>query len=83
MEALAAIPDITAKAQGIVVGRAAAAAILHLREGDGANTPPVLDYSYIPGPDPGDFQFIPGYDPFAAFTGWGNVTPFVLTSSSR
>ena len=45
--------------------------------------PPFLDYSYIPGPDPGDFQFIPGYDPFAAFTGWGNITPFVFTSSSR
>ena len=82
--ALAAIPDGAAKAQGILIGQAAAAAILNLRDADGANTPPFLDFTYVPGPDPGDFQFIPGYDPpFAAFTRWGKVTPFVLTSSSQ
>ena len=81
--ALAAIPNTTAKAQGILIGQAAAAAVLDLRAADGANTPPFLDFTYVPGPDPGDFQFIPGYPPFAAFTGWGNVTPFVLASSSQ
>jgi hypothetical protein len=81
--ALAAIPDGAAKAQGILIGQAAAAAILDLRDTDGANTPPFLDFSYVPGPNPGDFQFIPGYPPFAAFTGWGKVTPFVLSSSSQ
>jgi PAP2 superfamily protein len=81
--ALAAIPDTPAKAQGILIGQAAAAAILALRAADGADTPPFLDFTYVPGPNPGDFQFIPGYPPFAAFTGWGKVTPFVLTSSSR
>jgi len=80
--ALAAIPDSAAKAQGVLIGQAAAAAILDLRDADGANTPPFLDFTYVPGPDPGDFQFIPGL-PFAAFPGWGNVTPFVLTSSSQ
>ena len=82
-EALAAIPNTTAKTQGILIGQAAAAAVLDLRAADGANTPPFLDFTYVPGPDPGDFQFIPGYPPFAAFTGWGNVIPFVLASSSQ
>jgi hypothetical protein len=81
--ALAAIPETPAKTEGILIGQSAAAAILDLRDADGANTPPFLDFSYVPGPNPGDFQFIPGYPPFAAFTGWGNVTPFVLSSSSQ
>jgi hypothetical protein len=80
--ALVAIPDGAAKDQGILIGQAAAAAILDLRDGDGANTPPFLDFTYVPGPNPGDFQFIPGL-PFAAFPNWGKVTPFVLTSSSQ
>jgi PAP2 superfamily len=79
--ALAAIPDTPAKAQGILIGQAAAAAILALRNGDGSDTT-FLDFTYVPGPNPGDFQFIPGL-PFAAAPGWGNVTPFVLTSSSQ
>ena len=80
--ALAAIPDSEAKAQGILIGQAAAAAILDLRDADGADTPPFLDFTYVPGPNPGDFQFIPGL-PFAAFPKWGKVTPFVLSSSSQ
>ncbi len=80
--ALAAIPDTPAKTQGILIGQAAAAAILDLREGDGSTTPPFLDFTYVPGPNPGDFQFIPGL-PFAAFPNWGKVTPFVLTASSQ
>lgn len=83
VEALAAIPNTTGKAQGILVGQAAAAAILDLREADGANDGPFLDDTYVPGPDPGDFQFIPGFGSIAAFTRWGNVTPFVLKSSSQ
>ena len=79
--ALAAIPDTPAKAQGILIGQAAAAAILVLRDGDGSDAP-FLDSNYVPGPNPGDFQFIPGL-PFAAAPGWGKVIPFVLTSSSQ
>jgi hypothetical protein len=79
--ALAAIPDTPAKAQGILIGQAAAAAILVLRDADGSNAL-FLDSGYVPGPNPGDFQFIPGL-PFAAGPGWGKVTPFVLTSSSQ
>jgi hypothetical protein len=80
--ALGAIPDGPAKAQGVLIGQAAAAAILDLRTGDKADTLPFLDFGYDPGSDPGDFQFIPGL-PFAAATFWGRVTPFVLNSSSR
>jgi hypothetical protein len=79
--ALEAIPDGPAKTQGIQIGEAAAVAILALRAADGSDTP-FLDFTYAPGPNPGDFQFIPGTD-FAAAPGWGEVTPFVLTSSSR
>ena len=79
--ALAAIPDTPAKAQGIRIGRAAATAILVLRDADGSDAL-FLDYAYVPGPNPGDFQLIPGL-PFAAAPEWGKVTPFVLTSSSQ
>jgi hypothetical protein len=80
--ALAAIPDSPAKEQGILIGQAAAAAILDLRDADKSDIPPFLDFGYVPGPNPGDFQFVPGL-PFAAFPNWGDVTPFVLTSSSQ
>ena len=79
---LAAIPDGPAKVRGVAVGEAAAAAILALRSDDGSDTT-FLDFGYVPGPDPGDFQFIPGYPLFAAAPGWGNVTPFLLKSSSQ
>ena len=79
--ALAAIPDSPAKVQGILIGQAAAAAILRLRDADGSDVP-FLDFDYVPGPNPGDFQLIPGL-PFAAAPEWGKVTPFVLTSSSQ
>lgn len=79
--ALAKIPDTPAKAQAILIGQAAAAAILTLRAADGSDAT-FLDFNYVPGPNPGDFQLIPGL-PFAAAPGWGKVTPFVLTSSSQ
>jgi hypothetical protein len=79
--ALAAIPDSPAKVQGILIGQASAAAILRLRDADGSAVP-FLDFDYVPGPNPGDFQLIPGL-PFAAAPEWGKVTPFVLTSSSQ
>ena len=80
-DALATIPDGPSKSAGVAVGQAAAAAILNLRTGDGSDLP-FLDFGYVPGQRPGDFQFIPGYPPFAAGTNWGQVTTFVLRSSS-
>jgi hypothetical protein len=80
--AIAAIPSGPARRQGIAIGEAAAQAILALRNHDVAAAT-FLDFSYVPGPNPGDFQFVAGNPPFAAGTGWGDVTPFVLASSAQ
>jgi hypothetical protein len=88
--ALAAIPDGPAKTDGAAVGQAAAAAILARRRFDGATT--VVPYT--PGTAPGQWQPTPnpvppdpasggaGLAP-AQLTGWGNVTPFALTSVAQ
>jgi hypothetical protein len=73
--ALAAIPPGWAKDRGIALGRAAAAAVLDLREHDGADTP-LLDFAYPQGTTPGAYRFTPGFN-FALAPGWGNVTRFV------
>jgi hypothetical protein len=73
---LAEIPDSAAKAQGIVIGQNAAAAIRALRAGDGSDTP-LLDFAYPQGTLPGEYRFTPGF-PFAFAPGWSDVTPFVL-----
>ena len=44
---------------------------------------PFIVDSYVPGSNPGDFQFIPGFGPVVAAPYWGQVTPFVLRSSSQ
>src|SRR4029450_13894766 len=79
--ALAAIPNNPARAQGIALGRAAAAAILALRVADGA-VGPFLNFSCPQRTDPGEYQCTPG-TPFIAFEVWENVTPFVLNHSSQ
>jgi hypothetical protein len=79
--ALAAIPDGPAKALGVEVGAAAAAAILALRAADGSDTP-LLDFAYPQGTEPGEYRFTPG-TPFAFAPGWADVTPFVLRDSSQ
>jgi hypothetical protein len=81
MKALSSVPNSRAKAKGILVGQAAAAAILALRDDDGSAAP-FLEFNYVAGSDPGDFQLIPGF-PFAAAPSWGSVTPFVLRASSQ
>jgi hypothetical protein len=79
--ALAAIRDGPAKTAGISVGRASAATILARRAADGSDTT-FLDFNYVSGSQPGDFQFIPGFQ-FAVGPDWGKVTPFVLKSSAQ
>ncbi len=79
--ALAAVPDGTAKSQGIALGKASAAAILTLRANDGSDTP-LLDFSYPQGVNPGEYRFTPGFT-FAFAPGWGSVTPFVLNHASQ
>jgi hypothetical protein len=78
--ALAAIPD-QGKAQGIVVGQAAAAAILDLRAEDGA-VGPFLNFACPHDTNPGEYQCTPG-TPFIVFEVWENVIPFVLKDSSQ
>jgi hypothetical protein len=83
--ALAAIPDDQAKADGIAVGQAAAAAILALRADDGAVEPtsvPFLNSNCPQDTNPGEYQCTPG-TPFIAFERWESVTPFVLKDSSQ
>jgi hypothetical protein len=79
--ALAAIPDGPAETQGVEVGAVAADAILALRADDGSDTL-LQDFAYPQGTEPGEYQFTPG-TPFAFAPGWGDVTPFVLRSSSQ
>jgi hypothetical protein len=72
---LAQIPEGMAKAAGIAVGQASAAANMLRREGDGAEAAalPV----YVPRSGPGEYQFTPPFD-FAALPSWGRVKPFII-----
>lgn len=79
--ALAAIPDGVAKANGIAVGRQAAAAILAERSGDGSDTPLIVT-DYPQGTEPGQWSFTPDL-PFAFAPGWGEVRTFGLTSAGQ
>jgi hypothetical protein len=82
---LNAIPEGSAKANGIALGAQAAAQMLASRANDGSANP---DAPYTPGPNPGDYQFTPPFDgpPFngyAAGENWGMVTPFALRSGDQ
>jgi hypothetical protein len=79
--ALSAIPDGRAETRGVQLGRAAAAAIVALRTGDGADTP-LFDTAYPQGTAPGVYRFTPGFS-FAFAPGWAGVAPFVLRDSSQ
>lgn len=82
--AIAAIPDGSAKNQGIATGMGAAGAILALRESDGSATPHL---PYTLAPAPGVYQPTPNPEFPAAitpsFAGWALVTPFALDSASQ
>ncbi|MDN3655967.1 vanadium-dependent haloperoxidase [Ferruginibacter paludis] len=82
---LASVTDGDSKTRGIGLGKAAAKAILNLRMNDGAN---VAQFPYIQGTLPGQYRATPPFDgpPFNGFVavpGWGNITPFCLTSGSQ
>jgi hypothetical protein len=76
---LGRIADGPAKTRGISIGQAAAAAILALRSADGSSAP----MPYTPGTGPGVWQPTPPAFPPAVLPGWGNVTPFTLTSGAQ
>ncbi len=77
---LAAIPDSAGKQDGIKVGHDVAARLVAARANDGsAATPP----PFIAGNNPGDFRPVPpGFAP-PAFTGWADVSPFVLDTANQ
>jgi len=79
--AIAALPNNTARMQGIQLGQAAAAAIVRLRTGDGSDKP-LGNPNYEQGTEPGEFRFVPGFN-FAAGEAWADVTPFVLNHASQ
>jgi PAP2 superfamily len=77
--ALLAVPDGSAKQEGIALGQQSAEANLARRLGDGADT--ATGPAYVPNGEPGDYDFTPPFDrppfgPAALFPGWGKVTPF-------
>ncbi len=78
--ALAAIPDGQAKADGIAWGKKVAMAVLAKRADSGYNKPIPGTYSST---DPGKWRETPAAfrPPLLPF--WGKVTPFVLTSQSQ
>lgn len=72
---LASIPDDAAKSGGIVVGAAAASAMLALRGDDGRS---VVLAPYAPGTTPGRFRGTNPVNRFGPF-----IKPFALTSASQ
>jgi hypothetical protein len=73
------------KDAGIVVGKAAAEAMLLKRASDGASTAQI---PYIQGTIPGAYRStppfdMPPYNGYVAVPAWGSVTPFGITSGSQ
>jgi len=77
---LAAIPDSKPKQDGIRVGSDVATRLIADRADDGsaAVAPP-----FVAGTQPGDYRPTPPNFPAPVFTGWSNVTPFVIDSGSQ
>jgi membrane-associated phospholipid phosphatase len=73
--ALTGIHDGAAKAGGIAVGQASAAANLLRRRNDGSEQ--AAEPVFVPRSGPGEYQFTPPFN-FAALPGWGHVKPFVI-----
>lgn len=81
---LAAIPAGQSKNDGIGVGQACAAAILAMRELDGAEHPePAYGTEYVPNMMPGHWRQDPiGMQPMAMGADWDECLPFVVSSAS-
>ncbi len=79
-EDLAVIPDSQSKTDGINTGKAAAAAILALRENDGSE----IDDPYAFGADPGDWQVDPINPTQSPLNpNWFRVKPFAMNSATQ
>src|SRR3954454_1516621 len=77
---LAQVRDRRGQAQGVTVGRRAAARILAARANDGSGAAPL---PFTPGTKPGDYQLTPPAFAAPVFTHWSHVTPFTLRSASQ
>ncbi len=84
-EDLAAVRNPQARANGVTLGRASAAAILARRANDGSATPePRLNVNYFTSNLPGHWRQDPiSQIPIALGARWSEVTPFVLQSTSQ
>jgi membrane-associated phospholipid phosphatase len=77
---LAPIPDGPPKSQGIEVGDQVASLLLAARATDGSAAMPP---PFVAGSQPGDYRSTPPNFPTPVFSGWGNVTPFVLENGAQ
>jgi hypothetical protein len=84
-EDLRKVGDRFARAEGVALGRRAAAAILALREGDGSAHPePVMYVDYVPEDGPGVWRQDPiSLIPLALGAHWAGVEPFVLDAADQ
>jgi hypothetical protein len=80
-QAVSALPPSAEVTEGLTVGRAAAAAVLTKRTGDGSDTPLVVS-DFPQGSTPGEWRFTPDR-PFAFAPGWGEVRPFALRTPTQ
>ncbi len=82
---LGAVRDSAAKDSGGLLGRAAAAATLAMRAGDGADhLEPLYGIGYVASDEPGAWRQDPvSLHPLALGARWSEVRPFVLASASQ
>lgn len=77
---LAALPAGQPTQDGVAAGAAAAQAMLTQRSSDGSAQVPAR---FVPGTAPGDYRPTPPKFPSPMYTGWGAVTPFLLTAAGQ
>jgi hypothetical protein len=84
-EDLAEIRNKNAKANGVLLGKRAAAAIMGMRSDDGSQHPePLVNIEHICSDQPGRWRQDPiSLIPLALGAHWGEAQPFVLRSSSQ
>jgi len=72
---LGMIPSGPPRTRGVEVGDKVASLLIAARADDGSAATPV---PFVAGALPGDYRSTPPNFPSPVFSGWGNVTPFVL-----
>ena len=84
-EDLSEVPNKNAKANGIDLGKRAAAAILAIKANDGSEIPePAMGIGYVPSDQPGAWRQDPiSLIPLALGAHWGDCKPFVLQTGNQ